>query len=177
MIMDDKGRCKIAGLPYGALTSGYYAFLTGRRGDCDLDKQRSPIDEMLNRAFEIFSAAETAGNWAVAEIGYNRPFSFLPGLTVSYELYTSGPEQPYDGQYAHLNEELLGARVDRHPAMTNEQWFRVLDELFLRIVIRENDKPVFIIQGKRCLQNSLYIEGPWEEQLLSWYHANDGVLR
>ena len=70
------------------------------------------MSEKIRETGELFDAVQTVGNRAVSGFGYNRPYTFSENLTASYEIYTSGPAIPYRSQYAYLNEEELGERVD-----------------------------------------------------------------
>lgn len=71
----------------------------------NMDEKR--MTEMFEKNCNLFSAVESVGNKAVDDLGYNQSYTFAPGLTATYELYTYGPKVPYHGQYAYLNEEKL----------------------------------------------------------------------
>ena len=132
------------------------------------------MSEKIRETGELFDAVQTVGNRAVSRLGYNRPYTFSENLTVSYGIYISGPAIPYRSQYAYLNEEELGERVDREPGITDEAWCRKKGGYFHRIVIRKNEKPVFILQGKDGFRCSFYSEGAWEEELMKWFRTNGG---
>ena len=54
----------------------------------NMDENR--MTEMFEKNCDLFSAAESVGNKAVDDLGYNQSYTFAPGLTATYELYTYG---------------------------------------------------------------------------------------
>lgn len=142
-----------------------------------MDEYQERMIDKIKATSDLFSAVQTVGNRAVHTVGYNKPYTFSPDLTVSYELYTSGPAVPYHSQYYYLNEKELGEQVDREPGLSDEAWYWKKDELFCRIVIKENNSDVFILQGKEGFRCALKVDGPWEEKLMDWFSADGGVLK
>lgn len=142
-----------------------------------MDAYKEKFLERIKYTDELFSAVQTVGNRAVSTVGYNQSYTFASGLTVSYELYTDGPAVPYGSQYSHLNKEMLGEQINREPGISDEQWCLEKEKLFCRIVIKDSDTPVFILQGKNEFRCALHVDGPWEEKLLAWFRADGGILR